>query len=255
MANPNFKVEDEWVISTAPYMEAYIPEELFNMEDDADEKKSTIAYPFGEGFVVLGVFNIRVFNSDTEDPEKVPVRTFIYPNMIATYPTDFEIRKLSINGKDVESYYVLKYYPGDRVMPMRTQKDTANCIRFLTVLLAGKIPETIPMNQLYEIWNQNFVINGYKPAIPPSTMEACLSVLCRDKNNLNTPFRKVIGQKNSKASETDYFIANIRQVTALTNAMSALTFEDAGFMTAAVINMTRKGIQQNTSSFENILRV
>ena len=129
--------------------------------------------------------------------------------MIATYPTDFEIRKLSINGKDVESYYVLKYYPGDRVMPMRTQKDTANCIRFLTVLLAGKIPETIPMNQLYEIWNQNFVINGYKPAIPPSTMEACLSVLCRDKNNLNTPFRKVIGQKNSKASETDYFIANI----------------------------------------------
>lgn len=255
MSNPYFRVEDEWVICTAPYMEAYIPEALFNLEDDADEKKSTVAYVYGEGFVVLGVFNIRVFNDEDEDPDRIPVRTFIYPNMIATYPSDYDIRTLSINGKEPEKYYVMKYYPGDRIMPMRTQESPDNCTRFLTVLLSGKLPETIPAYQISQIWKENFEINGYDPEIPPSTMEACVSVLCRYNKDLNIPFRKIIGQKNSKATEYDYFIANIRQVTALTNAMSALTFEDVGFMTAAVINMTRKGIQQNTSSFEDILRV
>ena len=255
MANMYFRPDDEWIICTAPYMEAYIPKILFSTLDDADEKESTLAFAFGEGFKVLGVFNIRIMNNEDDDPEKAAVRTFIYPNIIETYPTEFEVRKLSLNGKEVEEYYVFKYYPGDRIMPVKTQQSSQNCTKFLGVLLAGKIPETIPYDQLTSIWIKNFEINGVDPGIPPATMEAVISELCRAKSDLNKPFRKLIGKTDAKVSPYDYYSANVRQVTALTNAMSALTFEDAGFMTAAAINMTRKGTKQNASSFENILRV
>jgi len=253
-----FIKEGEFIYVNSPYMEAYIPEELFSKDG---EKESAIAYEYGEGYRLVGEFMVRVFSTaideDDEDikvkREKIKLHTFSYPNMITTFPSDVEKVTMSITpDSEPEKVRIFKYEKGDIMMESKVKKDISNCEKYFDILCKGKVPESIPYADQIELLEKNYAINGLGFGVPAATREAIIATLCRSKNDPKIPYRMVAG-KGDNYDPNGYIMLNMRQVTAYTNVLSALTFEDQGSMLASSINMSRSGKKQAETPFEKIL--
>ena len=256
-----FIKDGDFIYVNAPYMEAYIPKDLFSKDG---EKESAIAYEYGEGYRLIGEFMVRVFNNPVDNysdeelynlRQKTKLRTFIYPNMITTFPSDTEELELTISANPdstMEKYVVFKYEKGDIMMESRIRKDISNCEKYFDILCKGKIPESIPYADQIELMEKNYAINDLGFGVPAATREAIIASLCRAKEDPKIPFRMIAG-KGDSYDPNGYIMLNMRQVTAYTNVMTSLTFEDVGSMLASSINISRSGKKQTETPFEKIL--
>lgn len=261
------------IIVNVPYMEAYIPESLFKSIDKESEMTSAVAYMDGDAVSTVGVFNVRIFESDEQKRESVPLRTFNYPSQIKTYPTKITKQKLILTNSDKENasddaplpgdeeededksnkYYILHYYKGDIMMEANTEMKVSNCEKFSEMLSRGKIPNTIPYGQLQDIWAKNFQINDTSSGAPSVVMQLIIAEQARWAKNPAIPFRKKIGKMDGKVKETDYSLATMRDVASYNSTFAALTFEDIAQMICSSINMTRQHKPQNKSPIEKVL--
>lgn len=242
----NFIKDEEYVYINTPYAEAYIPEDLFGNP----EKEATVASEYGNGIMTIGIFNMRFFDSDNQDRDSVKLDTFNYPNMIETYPSDFEVETLEINGIR-DKYRVLKYVKGDIMMKSLIKQDSLNCELFLNLLTSGKIPTSLSYPDILKAWIKNFQINGLDPGVPYVTMQVIISEMCRDKKDPTTQFRKIAGK--GKVSMYDYKCANMNEVSSNSSVLSALTFERFSDKLTSSINMTKEGTKQKKSPIEKVI--
>lgn len=245
-----FVLAEDKIVLNRPYAEAYIPKELFNTDD---ETKSTIAVQYADGFKLMGVFNIRFYESDDADRNSSRLRTFNFPNMIMTYPSDFSTEKLQLtnNPEDSNNYVVLKYYMGDVIMEAEEVQSPANCTKFLNMITKGKIPNTIPYERFEAIWQTNFAINNFNPRVPSLTLQLIWAEMCRDPSDISKPFRMVYGKGN--ADTTSYVETNMDNVAAATSVFSALSFQKIKEKLAAALNMSLTDADQRRSPVEDVL--
>lgn len=256
-----FIKQNDEIIVNVPYAEAYIPEQLFRILEKDSQMKSSVAYMMGDAVVTVGCFNMRFMDSEDDNPNKYPLRTFNYPSVIETRPTSISSKvKLHLcNSDDIESdseddtteYRVLHYYRGDTMMMAKTTQTVANCEKFLSMMTSGKIPNTIAYSDLVTIWQRNFDMNDVDSGVPSVTMQCIIAEQCRSAKNPRIPFRKIIGA--GKAKENDYMMCNMRTIASYNSTFSALTFEDMGAMLTSSINMTRQDTPQTKSPIEKVL--
>ncbi len=245
-----FIEKDGNIIVNVPYMEAYIPFDLFS---DA-EFKSAIAYEFNDYICMIGIFNMRCFESEEEvNREATKLRTFTYPNMINTYPDSHSKEKLSlIPGEEIQEYMVLRYYKGNIMMEADIKQDSINCEKFIELLNKGKIPSTVPYDDILMLWLKNLQINGVDAGVPALILQVIISELCRDKNDPSKQFRKIVG-KNPDIPHTNYYPANTNIVSAYSSVFAGLTFEKVAEKLTTSINMTIEGKEQIKSPIEQVL--
>lgn len=261
------------IIVNVPYMEAYIPEVLFKTIDKESEMTSAVAYMDGDAVSTIGVFNVRIYDSDEQPRDSVPLKTFNYPSQIKTYPTKIIKKKLILTNADKDNaendditpsgdsededesimYYILQYYKGDIMMDANTEMKVSNCEKFSEMLSRGKIPNTIPYGQLQDIWAKNFAINDTSSGAPSVVMQLIIAEQARWAKDPSIPFRKKIGKMDGKVKETDYTLANMRAIASYNSTFAAMTFEDISQMLCSSINMTRQHKPQNKSPIEKVL--
>lgn len=247
-----FIEQDGKILLNVPYAEAYISKRLFVSEDEDGETNSAVAVQYGEGFKLVGLFNIRFFESEDTPRESVKLRTFSYPNMIMTYPSDFSMERLSLSQYEKpEPYIVMKYQMGDVVMMAEEVQMVSNCTKFLNMITRGKIPSTIPYEAFEGIWQKNFEINKFDPKVPSVVLQLIWSEMCRDPDDMSRPFRMIYGKGN--ADTTKYVETNMNNVAAATSVFSALSFEKTKEKLASSINMTLTGAEQRKSPVEEVL--
>ena len=131
-----FIKDGEDIVLNVPYAEAYLSESLFKETDS----ESAVATEYGEGFKIVGIFNMRFFKSDAEPRDSAPLRTFNYPNSIVTFPENSTIQKLELIPGKPERYRILQYYLGDVVMSSEAVEAVGNCTKFLHMIIRAKIP-------------------------------------------------------------------------------------------------------------------
>lgn len=244
-----FVLSGENILLNVPYAEAYISSDLFTKDE---ETKSSIAVQYADGFKLMGMFNIRFYQSDEAPRESTKLRTFNFPNMIMTYPSDFTTAKLKLTpSSDPENYIVMKYYMGDVVMAAEEVQSPANCTKFLNMITKGKIPNTIPYDLFEGIWQTNFTINKFNPQVPSVILQLIWAEMCRDPNDITRPFRMIYGKGN--ADVTSYKETNMNNVAAATSVFSAMSFERIKEKLASSINMTTEGTEQRRSPVEEVL--
>ena len=246
-----FAKNGEYIVLNVQYAEAYIP---FDIVGDPDKGRPT-AYEYGEGFRLTGLFNIRFYNSSEitqEERESVKLRTFNYPNEITMFPSDKEIMTLKLDpSMDEDKYYVLKFYLGDVIMSSRIQQKSQNCEAFMARLIQGKLPRGLSYQDLYFSWQKNFKINDVDPGVPAITLQTIISENCRSKQDPMYQFRKVVN--NPGVNSTDYRVHNMVDICSNSSVLNALTFERFSDMLTSSLNMSRSGVQQNTTPLEKIL--
>lgn len=246
--NGTFFIDEDKVYVNADYIEAYIPFDSFSDKDT----ESTVACFYDEGVKTFGIFAIRVFPSEDTPRNKVPLRTFTYPNVIETYPSEWEYERMQLfPGDDDTRYVVLKYRKGDLMMDALAKQDTLNCERFLNLISKGKLPRSIPYDTVEKLWMDNFALNAFDPGVPGIIPQLILSEMYRNANNPVEQFRKVAG--TGKVSMRDGVWYNMNEVSAFTNVLSSLTFERITDKITTSINMTNSGEKQNRSPVEKVL--
>lgn len=240
-------VDSNNVYINSNYAEAYIPISLFG----DPSRDATVASEYGDGIRTVGLFHIRFYDSDEAKRESVPLGTFTYPSILDTYPNEKETATLSLNDQPPEKYMVLKYYKGDILMKRYLQQDVSNCEKFLNLITKGKVPNTIPYDEVIFDWVKNFRINNINPGVPAVDLELILSEMYRAKDDPSISFRKIAGQEGT--SLLDYIMLNMNEVSANTSVMSGLIFEQFGHKIASGINMTKDNTKQNKSPLEDVV--
>ena len=252
MAN-EFTSDGKYIFIDAPYAEVYIPDSIM-LGDNEDPTNSTIAYDTGESVVCIGIFYMRFFESDDQDREKVPLRTFTYPNKIEMKPSGCFSKpmELTMNGV-TDTYRVYKFYKGDIFMEEAIKKSYLNTEMFTKLIMSGNIPKSLTYDELFFAWYNCFKINGLNTGIPPTLMQAIIAKMCRSSSDLNTQFRMVAGRKN--VDPRSYRILSMNQVSAYSSVMSSMAFERFAEKLTTSLNMTKEGTPQEPSPIEGLITI
>ena len=221
--NKMFKNDGEYIYINSPFAEVYIPE---NIIGDPLKSSSAVAYEYGSGMKLMGIANIKFFDSPDYEIKRgnvLEAKTFIYPTIIETFPTYMETETLTINGI-TDKYRVLKYEQGDVMMAAYAIAEPLSCQFFLRMILSGKIPNTVKYDQILNIWETNYNVNDASSQVPSINLQVILSEMYRYKSNPALQFRKIAG-KSVDYDKDDYISCNMNEVSSFTSVMSSLTFE------------------------------
>ena len=249
-----FIKKDGKIIVNVDLMRAYIPLSLFDDERvSVDIVHSAVASTLGDGFKVVGVFNIRY--ADGADAEKkidsAPLKTFMYPNLIETYPSNSYDEKIAFNKDDEpEGYRVFEYNRGDIMMDAKIKKDIDNCTKFLDLINKGKIPNTVRYEDVYNAWVKNVEINEFDPRVTYMILQFIIASLYKRRANINQQFRFEYGKD---MSSNNYYTTNIRGSVASSSVFANQTFEHMGRMLGNAVNITRRDLDQEPSPIEKVL--
>ena len=238
-----FQKKDGEIIFTGKYMEVYISEYYF------DKGASEI---IGDHFRTLGILNFRTFaDADGNKPSKLKV--FNIPAEIYTFPSGgYEEKNLNLIGKGEEKYYVLKYYNGDIFSHEKIVCSVDIFQICFNIILSGKLPPTIPYDNVLELWAGSFDIAKINFDVPDLVKEMIIAQIYRDPSDLTKTFGSVVG-KNPKVSMYDYEQVSQRQLSASQSTMNGLIFENWDEMVISGINRTKTNRPENESPMEKVL--
>lgn len=242
-----FKTEGDRIIFTGTAMEAYIPQDYFDMN---------IAMDYGgEHIETLGLFNVKFF-SDADCTKQIGgLETVNIPTSINVYPNSIEVKEMElIKEVGVAKYQILRFLNGEAFTDKFIIQKSKSAESFMNLLENGKIPPTIPYNKLFEIWTANMTLNGVKmPDVPYSSREMILAEKYRDKKNPAFRFGIRAG-KDPKTSMYDYKAVSARSLTKYSSTFAGFTFEDFDSMVTNGLNNSKSGRKQIASPIEPIIK-
>ena len=240
-----FKKTDQDIIFTGNYMEVYIPN--FYIEKN-------MAEIIGDHFRTFGLLNFRTF-ADIDGEKPLKLWLFNLPVEIYTYPSGgYDEKTLDLLGVGEEKYYIAKYYNGDILCKSKLVASKLSFRSFLEILMAGKLPPTIPYDKVMDIWQKNFLLTDVNFAIPDVIKEIVISQIYRSKKDPSIPFAYVIG-RNPNTSPYDYITASPREIVKNSSTYAGLSFEDFNQMAIAGINNNKTNKEEKASPMEAVLKL
>ena len=239
-----FKDDGSDIILEAEYCEIYIPMDYLDNNRFAEDLGTIIR--------TFGVFELRFFDANG-NPSEMKVLNIPTSIDLNVYDSDY-INMETSNNDDSYKVKVLKYHKGEKVMRNNVIENSDNCFKFITLLIAGKLPNIIPYNKVLEVWYKNMNINSASLGVPSVVLEILLAAIYRKKGDLSTRFAEVVG-KNLDVSLNDYQTASIRKICQYTSTFTGLTFEDIDVMVTTSLNRSRTGQAERESPMEMLLKL
>lgn len=242
MAITDFKQEGDKVIFTGNYLEVYIPRYYFD---------SGISEKLGNVIKTFGIFNFKVFkSSDKKDNPKL--ETFKFPSVFETTPSIIENADMKeINPAD-SAFTVLKYFKGDTfINNVNIAKSADNTMLFINLLHGGKLPRTIPYNEIAKLEMDNLSFNDVNLNVSATILELIVSELYRSKGNLSRSFRfDAAAGKDLLAYEP----INLKQIANSNSTFTAVTFEDLDYALLTSANKLRTNAKEAISPIEKTIK-
>lgn len=194
----------------------YIPEDYFVGKNTAK------AMVYGEYINLLGIIDYQLVDKNGKGG---PMKLFKFPTIFVTKPGKIrKVKGLKLSkNSDEQDYRVLEYYDGDIiVLSTKVPQDLiTNVEAFYNLFTYGKLPGTIPYDQLYTYIVDNLSLNGGSYNMTMQMFGVVISEMCRDPKDLSKPFRL------SKSNDmTDYKLINIRDIPKYVSSYSAITSEN-----------------------------
>lgn len=215
MAIPSWLKKDKEAIlyNGDGYFAFFVPERYF-----AGKSKSK-AVIMGDIVNLFGILDYQLF--DSKGKPNGPVRCFKFPTVFLTKPTSIEkARNLKIvDWAPAEDYRVLKYEKGAPIiLSTKVPQDLQNVEFFYDIFLRGKLPVSIPYEDLYTYLIENIKLAGESYGISNQMLGIVISEMARDPKDLSKAFRN----SNSKHYQT----IDIKDLPKYISAYSAITSEN-----------------------------
>lgn len=192
-----------------------------------------------EGKVQLfGMFNYII--RDIKTGKDSELYAFNYPTVFETSPSSMTtIRDMEYKGLAKDDYTLLKYTKGDTVLvSTKLIQDVENVEIFYKMFNSGKIPNSVPYDQLQNIFTENISLNGKNYNLNMQLFGFIIGEMATVKDDVKTLFRHS-DMKDLYA----YDIKNIKLSPKQVSAYSSFTSE---VYDDAVINASM--VKNNSSS-------
>lgn len=221
-------------------LEYYIPEQYF-------ERGSAVRE--GSYVRLIGSFLYRLVS---ENGTEGKFKGFNWPTVFLCAPSDVtKVKDVKTNEfQDPTDYRVLTFEDGDQlVTDVFTPQNIDNTKEFLQLhIMTGKVPTTIPYQDLYKYLYESMELNGSSFDTHSQAMGLIYSKICRDPDDPHKPFRL------SKALDKDprsYKTMSIKDAARYISPFASIISEnfDEGVMTSVLLSDDiKEGKRKNTNS-------
>lgn len=224
-------------------MVIYIPDDYF---------ESGLAANYGSYVSLFALVEIELFAKGKSLGREI----LNIPTVIEIFPSTLEPVTMSLTGKDVdkEKYQVAKFLNGDTFTRTAVRQSNDYAELFLKLVTSGKISKMIPYNKLLGIWHKNWELNSVHLGVPSAILEIMIREAYRHPSKPEFTFSKAYND-NPKISQTDYYTANIREISSRNSVFSGLTFENFDQMANSSVNITKQKKAQTLSPVEKIIKM
>lgn len=194
----------------------YVPANYFN-----NTSKVTIAEYYGEYVTSIGLLNWAIID---DKGKRSQLKPFIFPTMFMCKPGEIEtVKDIQLDNTPPSDYVLLKFRKGDEVVSdTRVPQDVTNAeIVFKMFIITGKIPTTIPYDQLWKIFFESAKLNGFSYDLNVQLFWLLVANISRDPNNLALRF-----SSSDSKDMNGYTLMDIRKVPKYISPYTALTSEN-----------------------------
>lgn len=191
----------------------YVPEVYFEKD---------IAEIVGEFVRLLGVFDYAIF--DENGKPTTGLKPFNFPTMFLCSPYVIEKAKAVQLTKysEPQDYRLLKFKKDNKVVvSVKVPQSIANAEEFFRLFKTGKLPTTIPYDELHKYFIENIKLNGENYGISIQEFGMIISEVCRDPKNKQKLFRHT-----DIKDMTNYTTINIKQIPQMVSAFTSITSEN-----------------------------
>ncbi len=239
-----FKINPDTTMSIADgyYVEARIPNYYF--KDKISQINGDMIHTIG--FMDLLVWKYNSKSSDYAVKDATPV-TIRIPTLIVSHPSRIDEDKKN----DMK---VLEYMPGDNIIVSTLlQRNSDNLIKYVSLLLKGKLPQDIPYDKIVRYWNDCADINNVNLGVNIVFVDLIVMVVARDPGNYARMFREVI-KDNPRVSMYARKLLNIESIPSFTSQFGALTSGNPKHGITSTIGAVKSGeMVQQSSDIEDMI--
>lgn len=224
------------VFFTGYKLEIFLPTLYFDEE---------IAIENGMSISTLGIFVFKYYDKESSKGEYFQ---FNLAETIEFTFSDQRTEELAIN-KDIplDKYKIFTLYKEDIfIKSVKLAKNFKNTESFVNLHNKAKIPSTVKYEDIIKLYMENMFSNNANLKVPSAILEMNIGELARDKNDINIPFRKVIGA-NKNVSQLDYIQVSIKSLAMINSTFTAITSEDINQAIQSAITKSRtNGLELET---------
>jgi hypothetical protein len=208
------KFENNRLIFTGDEMVAYIPSFFF-------DGSTEYALFEGEYIKLLGIFNYSIFD---KGKSVTGLGTFKVPTVMLTKPSKIEKEELTLlSTSKKQMYHLLKYYKGDMIIvDTRIPQDIGNVEMFFKLFTSGNLPNTIPYDDIQNLFLDNAKANGFSYPISNHILGIIIRELSKSQSDLQKPY--ALTKFND--TKTNYQPINIKDNPRYISPFTAFTSED-----------------------------
>lgn len=254
MPNDFFKQNKDSILVNVPIMEVYLPFEYTTVTLPGTSQNYYEVV--GENVRFYAVANFKVFKTEKEHAEKIEeVLTYPIgiPTMLLSHPSETSVKEMRFNKHyPYEKMVVLTYRQGDAfVVNTNVVKSADNVSGLMSRFEGGKLTN-IPPAMTDEVIEVGQIINNMKLKLPSEMIEAFTAERYRDPAN---PAQKIRFSKASDAVQSNDVVSyNMREEAMQSTTYQGISFEDINSALITATNRKNKGIKDEATVMEKIIR-
>jgi len=238
---PWLKKIDDTIYFDGYLMEIYLPKYYFD---------KNVAKFIGNKIDTLGIFEFKVINENG----KAEKHTFKLPMNVIFEFDDYKSENVAISEDEVEPNYIFTLQNGMMFLDsVKKEQSGTNSKNFIFSLHSNKLPSTIPYSDIIKLYFDNLILNKVNLSNPGCILEMTVAELCRSKEDVSVPFRKIIGA-NPKINETEYKMTNVKNLPPINSTFAALSFENMDDSILSSIRKNVNGEKEIVSPIEKITK-
>lgn len=169
------------------------------------------------------------------------------------YTSDAET--VDLPGQGPTKCKIFHYPKGHEVCANMVVEDAANAQLFLSQIIYGKIPGTVPYDKAVALWERNQQLNSVNFGVASVTNEVVLAASYRYKADATKKFGMVYAKNPDKLTLYDYEMASFRRICQLSSTFAGITFECFDDMITSGVNKSRTNAEETYSPLEDLLKL
>lgn len=241
---PNFlKRKGDSLLFSLPDKELvyFVPEEYFT---------SKIAIIQGEYVSLLGLLDYSIRDLKTGKFDKL--HPFNFPTIFLCKPYEIEKQKgLQLTSTSEKAdYRILKFKEDNEVVTSTKVPQVLDNVEEMLkmIFITAKIPTTVPYDKIWEIFLNNFKLNGGNYNINYQLIMMMISEVCRDPKDLSKPFRL-----SNQSGMYDYVLQSIKQLPKYVSPFAVIASENWDESIMAGVMMSKDPNKIKNSPMERVL--
>ena len=236
------KKVDDTIYFDGYLMEIYLPKYYFD---------KNVAKFIGNKINTLGLFEFRVI----DEKGKVEKHTFKLPMNVIFEFDDYRSENIARSEDEVEPNYIFTLQNGMMFLDsVKKEQSGANSKNFIFSLHSNKLPSTLPYSDIIKLYFDNLILNKVNIGNPGCILEMTVAELCRSKDDVSVPFRKIIGENFKGTNDIDYKMTNVKNLPPINSTFAALSFENMDDSILSSIRKSINGEKEIVSPIEKITK-